>query len=550
MALNQDSENKKSYWRKLFPGFQPTDARNVAGLNVNLASGGIYETFADDAVAQGGVSATGGDGEQLLRDLPSTRFAKYTLFKAMADDSTIDSALKMHISHALSARSDTGEIISIESIGNENDPIVKDLRNNLAGIFNSNCQAWAYNAALYGCWFPRVYGAQGKGVELIRSDYYCHPRFVTMYEQAGQIAGYTSAYQNPQKGGIELIAPWKIVPVRIPIWKQSNIEPVRADATLFDMSNDDFRADTLIESQNYGNSLVETAYVPWIDLQEAILSLNMSRKNASRLERMIGINTGKLSPIKAAQYLNIVSSQIDNTSKLNAIASLRKGFVQTVINHLIPIFGDGRGRLDISTVEGTPNIDALADVDLHVKRLGSALGIDPALLGFGEMLSGGIGDGGFFRVSVMAAIKANMLRHAILDFCERICEIHVAYKFGKVFLPGEKPWRNVFNSVSSALEREERENLEGRAGYATALAQVVQLVDQEFATVDRNAFENYLFTDVLKVPEEKFAAMFPKKQAEAAAKAAEEAKAAEMNQVTESALFKSAVDEFISTLNR
>lgn len=31
-----------------------------------------------------------------------------------------------------------------------------------------------------------------------------------------------------------------------------------------------------------------------------------------------------------------------------------------------------------------------------VKRLGGALGVDPSLLGFGDMLSGGLGDGASF----------------------------------------------------------------------------------------------------------------------------------------------------------
>lgn len=50
-----------------------------------------------------------------------------------------------------------------------------------------------------------------------------------------------------------------------------------------------------------------------------------------------------------------------------------------------------------------------------MKRLGGALGVDPSLLGFGDMLSGGLGDGGFFRVSVLAAVKANLIRAAIRD---------------------------------------------------------------------------------------------------------------------------------------
>lgn len=67
-----------------------------------------------------------------------------------------------------------------------------------------------------------------------------------------------------------------------------------------------------------------------------------------------------------------------------------------------------------------------------MKRLGGALGVDPSLLGFGDMLSGGLGDGGFFRVSVLAAVKANLIRAAIRDGLNQICQIHCAYRYGKV----------------------------------------------------------------------------------------------------------------------
>ena len=486
----------------------------------------IYENFADDASQIGGVSESDGDGELELSELPQNRLARYHVFRAMASDPTIDSGIKMHISHALSPKADTGEIISIESIGDENDPIVLDLRNSLHHIINEQCQFWAYNAYTLGVWFARVYGAEGVGIQQVRSDYYTHPQFINMYEHAGGVAGYVSAHQQPESGGIQLIEPWKIVPFRIPMWKPALMEPIRVDASLFDLSNDDYESDTIMESQNYGTSLLETAFGPWMDLHNAILSLNMSRKNASRLERMIGINTGKLSPQKAAQYLNIVAGQMKKVDKANAERSLKKGFIQTVINHLIPIFGDGRARLDISTIEGTPNIEAINDITFHINRLCGALGVDPSLLGFGENLSGGLGDGGFFRVSVMAAMKSQMLRYAIQTGVEQLCDIHIAYKFKKAYLPGEKPYRIVFNSVSTAMEREEMENRESRVQLATGIAQLVGMLDQEGLGYDKNFLENFLFTDIMKIDEEKFKVMFPRKLAEEAAKKATEEAAA------------------------
>jgi hypothetical protein len=515
MPSGEKKENKwLTSWRRLFPGFLGGNQGDSANVVIPPISG--YEDFTSDAILRGGVADSSGeeDTPQEITDFPEDRLLKYGILRTMSKDPTIDSAIKMHISHALSAKSDTGEIISIESATDKDDPITIDLRNTLKKIVNENCQFWAYNAALNGVCYARVYGESRKGISLVRSDYYTHPKFIREYEQAGQIAGYTASYQNPNQsaGRIPLMEPWKFAAFKIPISKvDAALEPQRLDGRIFDIASDDYTNEAIVETQNYGTSLIETAFGPWFDLNEAILSLKMSRKNAARLERLIGVNTGRLSPTRAAQYLNTVSSQIQKTGKAKADQALRRGFIQTVVNHIIPIFGDGKGRLDISSLEGDPNIDGLSDVDFHIKRLGSAIGIDPSLLGFGEMLSGGLGDGGFFRISILAAIKAALLRRAILEGIEALCDIHVAYKYNKVFLPGEKPWRIVFNSISTALEREERENREGQVNFAMMVAQLIQLIDPEFQATDRNVLANMLFTDVMKFDEEKIKTLFSKK---------------------------------------
>jgi len=510
----------QSVWNKIFPGFASIDSGSsdhpelapVDTLPVNA----FYEDFFGSAAAETGTRKS--DDEQPIGILPDNRLAKYAVFQTMGTDPTIDSALKMHLSHSLSATPDTNEIVSIESTSDKDDPIMLDLRNTFKDIINKNCQSWAYNASLYGVWYCRIYGRPGVGVDLVRSDYYTHPRFMRAYERAGSLVGYSSAWQRNFKAGhVTLMPPWSFVPFKIPYWAvDSTMEPFRADGKEFDISNDDLAADGIIESLNYGQSLVETSFGPWLDLQEAIISLNMSRKNAARMERMVGVNTGKLSPTAAASYLRDVANNLNRIQKNRTTQSLKRGFVQTIINHLIPIWGDGKGRLEISTIEGNPNIDGLSDIDFHIKRLGSALGIDPSLLGFGELLSGGLGDGGFFRLSILAAIRAALLRRAVLSGIETLFDIHVAYKFNKVFLPGEKPWRVMFNSVSSALDREQQENRESRANLAGMMATLIQTLDPEMQTIDRQSFYNYLWTDIMKVDEEKFRAMFPKEKSNAA----------------------------------
>ena len=309
-----------------------------------------------------------------------------------------------------------------------------------------------------------------------------------------------------------LLPPWSFVEFQIPTWQNMELcEPTTYGAIPVDLSIDDYDKESIVESNSYGESLIATAYQPWLDLLNAVDSMNMSRKNAARLERLIGVNTGRLDPERAANYLNMMSSQLVHTEREMARQSYRRGFVQTVINRFIPIFGDTKGRLDINTVQGTPDISGLEDVNFHIKRLGGALGIDPAMLGFADFLSGGLGDGGFMRVSIMAAMKAQSLRKAIFNGVQRLCELHVAYKYGKVFLPEDQPWKITFNSISTALEREERETLESSANVAGTLAGILATIDQDFGVTDKRAFLHFVWTNVLKRDEESFELVCPKK---------------------------------------
>ncbi len=258
-----------------------------------------------------------------------------------------------------------------------------------------------------------------------------------------------------------------------------------------------------------------------MDLQDAICSLNMSRRNAARLERIIGVNTGTLQPERAARYMDAISERLTNASQEIQTQSYLRGNVQTVVNHIVPNFAD-KGSITVEAVQGTPDINGLEDVLFHVKRLGSAVGIDPSLLGFGDLLSGGLGDGGFFRISVMAGVKADLLRRAIKNGIHRLCEIHVAYKYGKVFMPRDCPWEIGFNAVSTAIEREEQETLEARANISSSVVSAIGMMDQEFSFVDKRELAREAWR-LMRMDDEAFERVFPPAMAKEAEKTAAEA---------------------------
>lgn len=500
----------------IYPGWGMVEEREslMVGLPASASayfSGGIRGGV--DSNHDGGIlgAATSSDAAQITHVLPEDRSARYAVLRLMAKDPTIDSAVKMHIANALSARTGSGESVFISPTeGAEQDKIVDDLRATLMPFIRKDLNEWARKAAVYGSCFARVYGAQGIGIQNIRCDYYTHPRFIQKFEKGGRLAGYTTTYQgtNQAHQRLRLMPPWSFVGFEIPEWWDcEDIEPINVGGIPVDLAMEDAAMEGLVESQEYGTSLIATAYGPWMDLLDAICSLKMSRRNAARLERMVGVNTGKLDPERAAHYLDMVAERISNATADVERQSWLRGNVQTVVNHYVPIFGE-KGGLQIDAVQGTPDINGLEDVMFHIKRLGSAIGVDPALLGFGDLLSGGLGDGGFFRVSVMAATKANLLRQALKNGIQKLCELHVAYKFGKVFLPGNCPWTIQFNSVSSAIEREEQEALESRTNALSGLVGILATIDQDFQTLDKRELFKEIFLK-LHFSEDSFEAICP-----------------------------------------
>lgn len=511
---------------KLYPGWKDVDTREASMVSLpssasayfspgHLTAGGVLTNNAKNAL---GLTISQ-DSQKISRALPDDRIARYAVLRMMAKDPTIDCAIQMHISNALSAKNDTVEPVKIVPKDGKPDKIVDELNAALMPIIRQQLNEWARKAAIYGDCFARVYGQPRIGIENVRCDYYTHPRFVQKYEQGGRLAGYTTSYQGTSARAqqLRLLPPWTFVDFSIPEWHDcEQVEPINVGGQPVDLSIEDEKLEGLIESQEYGTSLIATAYGPWLDLLDGVCSLKMSRRNAARLERMVAVNTGRLDPERASRYLDMVAERISNASVEVEKQSWLEGNVQTVVNHIFPIFGE-KGGMQIDNVQGVPDINGLEDVLFHVKRLGSALGIDPSLLGFGDFLSGGLGDGGFFRVSVMAATKAQLLRTAIRNGIQRLCEIHIAYKHGKVFMPDECPWEIEFNAISSAIEREENETIELRSQICAGIIGTLATIDQEMAIVDKRELARTIW-ETLKLDEEKFETVFPAKKAEEAEK--------------------------------
>lgn len=236
-------------------------------------------------------------------------------------------------------------------------------------------------------------------------------------------------------------------------------------------------------------------------LRQSIAALGASRVNASLIDRMVAVNTDGLDAAGAAEYINMVADQMKQDRQEVVDRSRKLGFIPTVINTLLPFMGGAKGGLQIDTFTTDPNISHIEDIMFHLKRLAGTLGVDPSMLGFGDLLSGGLGEGGFFRTSIQSALRANQIRAAVVAFVKRAIDIHTIYRDGKVWNDNDMPFEIRFNSLNTAIEQEKADAMESQANYATMLATVLDLIEQS-PIGKSEKLKNHLYTSVIGLDSE------------------------------------------------
>lgn len=508
MATKDKNKGFLSALKKAFNGGDVTPADPVvftSGHSVVARSGlsalrpGILGSNSD-----GMTSAA--DSISLSAELPGERLQKYNILETMAKSPTISTALNIHIAHALAPSKKTGQAFILSpKDGSDAEAVSRceELTADLGAMINDGLPSWAMIMAIFGVSYVRPYAEQGRGITGIESSYYTLPHFVQEFYRGSQLVGFSGDYILDTHSLRRVITePWNLVSMKNPYWTpQHKVIPVSYGTKGYSLLSD--QADKpLMETQNYGTSFLEYSYEPYLNLCASLAALKSTRNNAAKIDRLIALTTNTLDPVNAANYTRGVSQALKRHSDLVAQRSINANAIPTVLNHLIPVMGDGKNGITIDTQSIPADISGIEDVMFHLRQLAASLGIDATMLGWADQMSGGLGEGGWQQTAIQAALRANWIRQAAQRTIYRLLDIHLAYKYGKVYTETNRPYDVQFNSMNTAIQEEENRELDARANFVAVISQIMDQIQNNPKLAGSDAFMRYLFTDQLHIDDD------------------------------------------------
>jgi len=402
----------------------------------NVESHQITEREQQDAMTDGlSISMLLGSTKQIARN----RQQIYQKRIEMVSDPIISTALRLHVTAALGGHETSGDVVFLEGNPAFKDDkakqkMVEEIRGDLCPIFNRIAYTVGFNGAGFGDAYGRVYTDGKRGVVDVLVDEIVHPAMVTSYERGNTTVGYVVA-AGPRF--TERLSLMQMARLKMP--RMVYVPQVRAmeKSIRLALAEEDLNELPLLPSLA-GGSFLDSAEDPYDMLSTALVGLSGQRILDSMDESLLTVNMDGMTKEQRKSYMaNMKNIFMASKKRAEEAIASRKPFLLTG--------GGGRGP------SGTISIE---DVMFYAKLLSATLGIDLSMLGFAELLSGGLGDGGFFRTSAQAAERSRLIRVGLTEFFNQIIDVHTYHKYGTVFAPNERPWMVNFYGTISALETE------------------------------------------------------------------------------------------------
>lgn len=406
----------------------------------------------------------------------------YTMWDFMLTDPQIAEALSLHVTAALGGHETTGETIfitphaSIRGKGRRAEKLRKQVEReakHIAPILNRRAFELCRQAIALGDSYGRIYSNSSHGVTDIMCNRHTAAPLVMPFEQAGDTIGFHVLEEENRERTLAKLSPRQMLRVKMP--RVETIPQAR-----FDIWEDtklliyDNKSDCPVLPADVGGSFLYPIEEPWKDVTIARAGLNNQQIADSVRQAFLTVNMESMPPAQQKKYKKALEDTLKNYRR-NVEEAFKGGeALYGTKYHILPQWGDKQivqSVGDLSQRMAPLNSETLM---IALRRLAGGLGMDLSLIGWADMLAGGLGDGASFHTSAQIMRRSTMIRQALIDAYNHVMSIHWGIRYGEYFRDGSYPWQFDFYSDQSAAATQSLSNKQNRANTAMLTIQAVQ----------------------------------------------------------------------------
>lgn len=400
----------------------------------------------------------------------------YHRWSIMANDPIASSAMGLLVTAALGGHETTGQVLFIEKTAaaqkdKKLGQMVDEIANDLGDLLNEAAYPLGCTAAGFGDAYARMYLENGKGLQSLYFDELVRPPLVQAYERGGQTIGFSVTTGEKSFARLDTMQLARFKMQRMQYVPQYGINE---KSLKWDMAEDDLEEIPIMPA-SVGGSLSYQAEGAYERLIASLAGMTSQRIIDSIQESVFNLNMENMTKEDQERYeKNFITMMLKSQQIAKSLVESGEFHSGRVV-HAIPVWGEKQmimqGQPLSSPRMAAANID---DVMLNAKLFSGAYGVDLSMLGFSDLLSGGLGDGGFINVSAQTAQRCRPIRTTLLASFDHIINVHCLYKYGAAFSKAQQPWQvNVYATIA-ALETQRQQTLGNATASGMSLVQTMQ----------------------------------------------------------------------------
>ena len=410
----------------------------------------------------------------------------YTIWQMMQTDPSIAEALSLHVAAALGGHESRGDVVfmtpnqRIRGDGLRNAALRKKVEQQsrrLSPLINKTAHKVCRDGVGYGDGYMRIYGVHGRGLVDVICNEYTHPPLIEAFEQGGRTVGYHILEQENWLKLLTRLTTVQMVRLKMPrVTHVPQLESVQGIQRAKILASD-IQSDLPIVPSAIGGSFLYEIEEPWENVHLALACMN-SQQIADAVKQMfLTIDMSGMPPNQRELYKQGLTKMLKSHEDHVRSALMGGDAIWATKYHVLPSWGDKQVLNPVGDVSGQRtapvNIEQLM---LNVRRMMGGLGSDPSMVGWADMLSGGLGDGAAFHTNAQVMRRSILIRQAYTQMLNDLAVLDWAYNYGEWLDQDEYPWQFEFYSDQSAAANEMNTNRNNRSNTMMLLGQALQIL--------------------------------------------------------------------------